>query len=60
LTKRRCGAKAAGTGEECVCVQKGSKIAREEGCVGDMVGLEDGLLESHIRGLGAGCASKAI
>ena len=41
-------------------MRKESKIAREEGCVGDMVGLEDGLLESHIRGLGAGCASKAI
>jgi hypothetical protein len=41
-------------------VQKESRIARDEGCVSDMVGLEDRLLESHIRGLGAGCDSKAI
>lgn len=41
-------------------MQKESKIAREEGCVGDMVGLANGLPELHIRGLGAGCASKAI
>ena len=45
---------------KCGCVQKESKDGKEEGCVSDMVGLADGLLESHIRGLAAGCASKAI